>query len=80
MTLTEIVERLDLARGAIRQIRQYVGEVDKALIADDATFEPFLSEDRLAMIAELDAEIAKYGEQCVEAMAVATPKKAKKEK
>lgn len=80
MTLTEIVERLDLARGAIRQIRQYVGEVDKALIADDATFEPFLSEDRLTMIAELDAEIAEYEEQCVKAMAVATPKKAKKTK
>lgn len=80
MTLSEVIERLSLAQGAIRQINQFVGEVDKAMVAADATFEPFLSEERIATLKELTDEIAEYSGQCVEALAVATPKKAKKAK
>ncbi len=80
MTLSEVIERLSLAQGAIRQIYQFVGEVDKAMVAADETFEPFLSAERIATLKELTDEITEYSGQCVEALAVAAPKKAKKAK
>lgn len=61
MTLLEIVDRLNLGLGAINRINQFIGEVDTAIVAEDATFEPFLTPERVAT------------------MAIAAPKKAKKD-
>lgn len=80
MTLPEIVERLGLTFDAIKNINQYLSEVDTAIVAGDATFDPFLTPERVAMLQALSAEIAEYRDACVAEMVAPTPKKAKKAK
>jgi hypothetical protein len=80
MTITEIVERLDLALLGVRHITQFGGEADTALTADDPTYEAFLTPERSAMLAALEKEMRDYRAQCAAAEAVTTPKKAKKAK